>query len=143
MQMTESEIIRRYKSAKDPVEQICILAQLNATSEDEIRRILLVNGQIIPEKKRKRGRPKAMTPETMKNIPATPVSYVTKKKDEKPTEIPEVILGVLTEKYHELLEMKECYLDTLRKLEEKIDTLEQYIKGAEHDQEGSETDIPD
>ena len=42
--MTESEIVRRYKEAKDKKQQISILADLNATTVDEIKTVLKING---------------------------------------------------------------------------------------------------
>lgn len=44
MTMTENEILREYKTAKDKKHQIEILADLNTTSIDEIKRILKDNG---------------------------------------------------------------------------------------------------
>ena len=47
MQMTDFEIVAKYKSAKDRKKQIDILAQLNACDKETIRKILIKNG--IPE----------------------------------------------------------------------------------------------
>ena len=47
MQMTDLEIVAKYKSAKDRKKQIDILAQLNVCYKETIRKILIENG--IPE----------------------------------------------------------------------------------------------
>lgn len=44
MQMTEEEICRSFKEAKDHRKQVSILADLNCCSKDEIRKILMKNG---------------------------------------------------------------------------------------------------
>lgn len=44
MTMTENEIVRNYRAAKNKQQQIAILADLNATSTDEIKKILKSNG---------------------------------------------------------------------------------------------------
>ena len=44
MYMTENEIVREYRSAKDKRHEIEILADLNTTSTDEIKKILKSNG---------------------------------------------------------------------------------------------------
>lgn len=54
MQMTDGEILRSYNNAESKSKQIGILADLNATTKDEIKKILLVNGVEFP----KAGRPK-------------------------------------------------------------------------------------
>ena len=44
MTMTENEIVRDYKASKNKQQQIAILADLNTTSTDEIKKILKSNG---------------------------------------------------------------------------------------------------
>lgn len=57
--MSAGEIVRSYKQAAKPEEQISILAELNACSVDEIREILLQLGVELPKaKKRQPGRPR-------------------------------------------------------------------------------------
>lgn len=57
--MSAGEIVRSYKQAAKPEEQIGILAELNACTVDEIREILLQLGVELPRaKKRQPGRPK-------------------------------------------------------------------------------------
>lgn len=47
MEMTEMEICRMYRQAKDRNEQIKILADLNCISEEKILEILLKNGESV------------------------------------------------------------------------------------------------
>lgn len=57
--MSAGEIVRSYKQAAKPEEQIGILAELNACTVDEIRSILVQLGVDLPEaKKRQPGRPR-------------------------------------------------------------------------------------
>ena len=44
MTMTENEIVRDYRAAKNKQQQIAILADLNTTTTDEIKKILKANG---------------------------------------------------------------------------------------------------
>lgn len=52
--MTENEMCREYGMAKNPLEQIKILADLNCISVMDVRKILTKNGITIPKNKRKR-----------------------------------------------------------------------------------------
>lgn len=54
--MTAGEIVSSFRQAAKPLEQIKILADLNACSEARIREVLTAEGVDIPQKKR--GRPK-------------------------------------------------------------------------------------
>lgn len=56
--MTAGEIAASYRQAAKPLEQIDILADLNACSSDRIREVLAEEGCDVPQKKR--GRPKAV-----------------------------------------------------------------------------------
>jgi len=53
MQMSDSEIVRSYKEAKDKRSQVGVLAELNACSKDCIRKILQRNGINAPKPGRK------------------------------------------------------------------------------------------
>lgn len=56
MTMTEAEICREFKEAKNPGAQVGILADLNVCSKNEILKVLLVNDQdITPAGPRKPG----------------------------------------------------------------------------------------
>lgn len=55
MQMTEGEILRSYREAKNPKEQINVLAELNAVPKDTIIDILKkqgVDGRVLPHPRR-------------------------------------------------------------------------------------------
>lgn len=65
MQMTDTEIVSKYKRAENKKEQISILAQLNACDEDEIKKVLLKGGLTEDDLPKKRGR-KPGTKETKK-----------------------------------------------------------------------------
>lgn len=54
MTMTNEEIVRQYRTAKNPGKQIGILAELNDTAPSAIREILEAEGCELPQ----RGRPK-------------------------------------------------------------------------------------
>lgn len=56
MQMKPDEILSSYRQAKDKAKQLVILSQLNSTSVDDIKRILLDQGldyRQLPRSKRK------------------------------------------------------------------------------------------
>lgn len=59
MTMTNEEIVRNFNQAKNRAMQVQILADLNATTPDEIKRILLAGG--IDHRKLPRGPRKAVT----------------------------------------------------------------------------------
>lgn len=54
MQMTKDEIVTSFKQAKNPTEQVRILADLNATDVPTIKRILLEGGVDIRKLPRER-----------------------------------------------------------------------------------------
>lgn len=60
MQMTENEIVRNYREAKNKREQVTILADLNRCEKEEIVEILLKNGvdqRELPRKRKPRKKP--------------------------------------------------------------------------------------
>ena len=69
MEMTNEEICRNYKQAKHRQNQIKILADLNQTSVDEIRQILIDGGALRPKPK------KEATAPMPENISDTNVNY--------------------------------------------------------------------
>lgn len=70
MQMTENEIVRNYREAKNKREQVTILADLNSCSKDELIAILLKNGVDSRELPRKR-KPKKNPEQEKKTQSAT------------------------------------------------------------------------
>lgn len=60
MQMTDSEIVRDYREAKNKREQVTILADLNRCEKEEIIDILLKNGvdqRELPRKRKPKSKP--------------------------------------------------------------------------------------
>ena len=47
MTMTENEICRNYRAAKDRPGQIKVLADMNCTTADEIKKILVAKGELV------------------------------------------------------------------------------------------------
>ena len=71
MQMTEDEILREYQQAKNPAEQITILAQLNACTEGEIIGILKakgIDGRTIAGAQRKSRKKEKITTVTVSEL---------------------------------------------------------------------------
>lgn len=145
MQMTDSEIVRRYKHAIDKKSMIGILADLNACDKTKIREILTAAGLNVG-KLNGPGRPKK-TPEQALKI-ETPEKevipfYVSGKEDEpsaevmegeteetkEAAELPGIAIEAMTEKYQGLLRMKERFLEIISDLETQIGELEPYVKG--------------
>ncbi|MBR6987521.1 MAG: hypothetical protein IKH82_05575 [Clostridiales bacterium] len=88
--MTEYEICKEYREAKDPTQQIKILAQLNCCSNKDILAILEKNNEPI----RKRAyTPKAKKTETVKD------------PTEAKEEIPAFVYAVLVDKLHAIDEV--------------------------------------
>ena len=55
LHMTESEIVCSYRTARDPRRQIGILAELNAVTPREIRKVLEEAGELAPKSRRHGG----------------------------------------------------------------------------------------
>ena len=144
MQMTDSEIVRRYKHAIDKKSMIGILADLNACDKTKIREILTAAGFEVAT--RRPGRPKKTPEQAMKiETPEKEVIpfYVSGKEDEPSAEVteeaeketkeaaglPDIAIEAMTEKYHGLLRMKERFLEIISDLEKQIGELEPYVKG--------------
>lgn len=56
MQMTDAEVVSSYRFAKDKINQIQVLSELNLVPRATIEKILLSSGVELPEKKRRRRR---------------------------------------------------------------------------------------
>lgn len=105
MQMSDSEIVRSYKEAKDKRSQVGVLAELNACSKDYIREILQRNGINAP----KPGRKSTTEPEPIK-------AEEPKKAVKKEPADPEIVKDEQTEDYtpDELLLLATERLNNLR-----------------------------
>lgn len=77
MQMTDNEIIKSYKEAKEKKKQIEILAQLNACPTTTIREILIANGVQFPGPKPKKAKEETKVVAVIsKDAPTLPVEKV-------------------------------------------------------------------
>lgn len=89
MQMTDTEIVSKYKRAENKKEQISILAQLNACDEDEIKKVLLKGGLTEDDLPKKRGR-KPGTKETKKMPEEKAIAEETNEALAEMLEMPEL-----------------------------------------------------
>lgn len=93
MQMSDSEIVRSYKEAKDKRSQVGVLAELNACSKDYIREILQRNGINAP----KPGRKSTTEPEPVKAALTEMAKKAVRKEPEIVKENPEIVKEKSTE----------------------------------------------
>lgn len=136
MQMTDTEIVSKYKRAENKKEQISILAQLNACDEDEIKKVLLKGGLTEDDLPKKRGR-KPGTKEAKKMTEEKAIAEETnealaemlempeltpeeEKQVDRALAIPEPVrtacmarVSVLTDKIIELEKERDCIQDYL------------------------------
>lgn len=108
MQMTDSEIIKSYKEAKEKKKQIEILAQLNACPVTTIREILIANGVQFPGPK----------PKKAKEEKTKVVAVISKDAPKLPVEkvIPEFVEKVVNERLANLREAISISEDRLKEL---------------------------
>lgn len=100
MEMTASEIISSYKSAKYPAKQISVLAELNGTSPKKIKEVL--GEDLNPNAKRGPGRPPA--------------------GDRKKTPVPDSVKTLVIERLETLDQM-------IQELEKEYKELSEFLKG--------------
>lgn len=66
MTMTDNEICRNYRAAKNKPEQIKILADMNCTTVDEVKKILISGGELVEEpQKSNRGKKPVVMPDSV------------------------------------------------------------------------------
>lgn len=95
MHMTESEIVRNYREAKNKREQVTILSDLNSCEKEEIIEILLRNGvdqKELPRKRKPRKKPEEerkahSATDTVASIPAQRVMEIDKVLQERYEEV--------------------------------------------------------
>ena len=114
MQMSDSEIVRSYKEAKDKRSQVGVLAELNACSKDYIREILQRNGINAPKPGRKSAtEPEPVKAEEPKKAVLTEMAKKAVKrepeivKDEPTEEVPHELLLLAAERLKDLQESRE------------------------------------
>ena len=139
MQMSDAEIVRSYREAKDKRSQVGVLAELNACNKDLIREILKHNGINAP----KPGRKSTTEPEPVKAALTEMAKKAVKKEPaEKSTEddTPDELLLFAVERLKSLQEDREArerdiqtmqsIVDDYRKREAKLqEWLEKHKKG--------------
>lgn len=104
MQMSDSEIVRSYKEAKDKRSQVGVLADLNACSKDYIREILQRNGINAP----KPGRKTTTEPEPVKAVLTEMAKKAVRKEPADPEDdTPDELLLLATERLKNLRESRE------------------------------------
>lgn len=118
MQMTEKEICKRYREAKDKRLQIGILAELNATSKEFIKEILERGGEM--------GRPKLKA-----ELPKQAAGDETEKRVPMPDIVKETIqfgIDALDVKITELEAEHKAISESLEELRKKKRSIEEYMK---------------
>ena len=111
MTMTDEEVLRSFRQAKKPSDQVQVLADLNSTTTDNIREILVKQGvdpRQLPRKKRRieQSAPEAAAP--VKQVS----SFVDALKDEE---------GRLQARYLELEELLTPFLQEQAALSVKLE----------------------
>lgn len=107
--MTEYEICKSYREAKNPNEQVKILAQLNCCSIDDIYMILAANNEPLRKRKYNRtGKPAEKVTTKPKAAPKK-----TEKQDDK---APDFIIDLVKREYESVtdeLEMRRAQIEEL------------------------------
>ena len=107
MQMTNEEILRSYKNAAKPKDQISTLAQLNGCSEDKIRSILIEDGVDGRQLPKKRAAAQAKTAQMSKS---------------------RSILAAMKDEEKRLLALKNDLPGQIRALQDELETLDNKLK---------------
>lgn len=120
MQMTDSEIVKSYKEAKEKKKQIEILSQLNACDVAKIREILIANGVQFPGPK----------PKKAKEEKTKVVAVISKDAPTLPAEkvIPEFVDKTVQEHLEYLREIIAVREEHLAKLKAEEAELSQWFK---------------
>ena len=111
MQMTEQEICKEYREAKDPNHQLTILAQLNTCKTEDIVEILTRNGETLRKRPYQRN--------------AKPEKITVKKKEE---DIPACVFMAVKERIDWLeIKIQEMHIG-LKDYEDQYKQLNRYLK---------------
>lgn len=145
MQMTENEIVRNYRAAKNKTEQINILKDLNCCSKEEIIDILKRNGEKMGryEPKSKEWIEKVRQAKTNKKteeleIEAPEVEVEIKIEEPEPSltapaeqaskePLPEFVLNAVHESILKKLGEIEFYKDEIERMSARLEQLEQEV----------------
>ena len=113
MNMTDNEICRNYRAAKDKRAQIKILADMNCTTAEDIKKILAEGGEIVQEP------PKTNSWKKNENAPVVPVVKIV---------VPDAVFEALSAEL-EVLDMQIKMLsDQLNPLVEKYKDISGFMK---------------
>ena len=124
MQMSDSEIVRSYKEAKDKRSQVGVLAELNACSKDYIREILQRNGINAPKPGRKSTtEPEPVKAEEPKKAVLTEMAKKAVKKEPADPEddTPDELLLLATERLKHLQESRAEHEHSLQIIQSIVD----------------------
>ena len=124
MQLSDSEIVRSYKEAKDKRSQVGVLAELNACSKDYIREILQRNGINAPKPGRKSTtEPEPVKAEEPKKAVLTEMAKKAVKKEPADPEddTPDELLLLATERLKHLQESRAEHEHSLQIIQSIVD----------------------
>lgn len=94
MMMTPEDICKEYRTAKSPLKQIGVLAELNTCSKKEIIKILTDNGEKLPGNVGPRKAAEA-TPGNVPELTAADVNYKEKPETPEGRKVPLVNMDAL------------------------------------------------
>lgn len=117
LQMRKNEIVRNYKSAKNPKEQIRILADLNCTSQTEIKKVLAEAGVELPQRTSKNAKKPINTQceeENREVEEVKEIEQINQPEDDVASEIEKIL--------HEELERLDAHLSLLKMRKEIIES---------------------
>ena len=136
MYMSNDDIVKEYKEAKDKQKQITILAQLNACPVQDIRNILADAGcEDIPKRKYNRKTEVTKINGQSQRVIATIPVEPEKEEPKKAKGMPDIIRETIKDKIAELVKLNESAESNIHELqifikgnETKIKELSDYIK---------------
>lgn len=111
MQMTENEIVRNYREAKNKREQVTILADLNRCEKEEIVEILLKNGvdqRELPRKRKPRKKP---------------------EEEKKSKSVTDTVASILVQRVVEIDKILQVHYAEVETLEREKEDIMTYIDG--------------
>lgn len=138
VQMTPQEIAVNFRDAKDRRKQVKILAELNATDTDTIKRILrseIKDGRLlrcIGKEQEDQTEPAEENKQRFKAVPAkgdTPAWDIVPKEPEPTTAAAEDSIELISRRIRELVTVRDCAEAELRQLRDKLSGLIDTIGG--------------
>ena len=131
MEMTNNEIVSKFKRAEEKRQQISILAQLNGCNEEKIKQILIDEGipeaEIQPVKKRRGRKPGIKNKvQSQSNSPSESIAEDERKR------LPLSECNITYRTGDVLLQQQKevnRLVDEMMELEKQLDTLVNYLNG--------------